>query len=422
MNVHHRSTGRWRAVTAATAALAVAALAACSSGSGSEGDGDGTATSIRVADYYTDEPANSIIGGVLDTCGEQAGVTIEREAVPSGEYLAKILQQSSSRTLPDLQMLDAQELPAIAGSGALAEVDARGVPTDNVGESVLALGTFDDAVYGLAPTVGTVALFYNTDMLAEAGVEPPTTWDELEAAAEQLTTDDRYGIAFSAKNDGQGTYAFLPLFWSAGASEDELNSAAAQEALQLEVDMVAGGYASQSVVQWGNSDVGDQFLNRDAAMALTSVTQMSKLDEDAELAYEIIETPVPAAGDTSIAPLGGEIWTLPNTGDSGREEAAAQVLECLMSDETQLSLAIDRRVIPANPELDEAYLEELPDLGAYVELARNGRSRTAVLGEDWPAANAAIWTAVQAAVTGDQSVQEALDAAQQTLDGARAGS
>jgi len=401
-----RSNGR-RVLVAATAFATVAALSACSGGGGGSTQ-NGSVTSLRVADYYTDEPANSIIGDMLDACGASIGVTIEREAVPSSDYLSKVLQQSSSKTLPDVQMIDAQDLPSIATSGALSPVGERDVSTDNVGKSVLSLGTVDDEVFGLAPTVGTIVLFSNDDMLAEAGLTSPKTWDELKTTAAALTSGDRYGIAFSAKNDGQGTYAYLPLLWSAGGSEDDLDSEAARSALQLEVDLVTAGSASQSAVQWGNSDVGDQLLTGKAAMAITSGTQMSKLDEDESLNYTITSIPVPEASDTAVAPIGGEVWTLPRSGDDAREIAAGKLLSCIMSDDTQLSLAEERRVVPANPDLDAEYLEKLPQLADYVSVVRDGRSRTAILQGAWPQTNSAIWTAVQSAVTGQSSVDQAM--------------
>jgi len=410
MSKSFRSSRRRHVVVVATALATVATLSACSGGGGGSAS-SGDVTSLRVADYYTDEPAKSIIGDMLDSCGQSIGVTIEREAVPSSDYLSKVLQQSSSRTLPDVQMIDAQDLPAIATSGALSPLAERDVSTDGVGDSVLSLGTVDDEVYGLAPTVGTIVLFTNDDMLAEAGLTAPTTWEELKSTAATLTSGDRYGVAFSAKNDGQGTYAYLPLLWSAGGSEDELDSAAAKSALQLEVDLVDAGSASQSTVQWGNSDVGDQFLTGKAAMAITSGTQMSKLDEDASLNYTITSIPVPEAGDTAIAPLGGEVWTLPRSGDDAREAASAGLLSCIMSGDTQLSLAEQRRVVPADPDLDSKYLEKLPELADYVSVVRDGRSRTAILQDAWPTTNTAIWTAVQSAVTGQSSVDEALSVA-----------
>jgi multiple sugar transport system substrate-binding protein len=57
----------------------------------------------------------------------------------------------------------------------------------------------DDGEYYAVPLYGMVQmLWYRADLLDEAGVQPPETWDELEAAAEALTTDGQYGIALPA--------------------------------------------------------------------------------------------------------------------------------------------------------------------------------------------------------------------------------
>src|SRR4051794_36963949 len=91
------------ALATATALVAAAALAACGGGGGS-GSG-GPVTSIRVLDYYNNEPDRTVYAEALNACGQQAGVTIEREVVPGASLIAKVLQQASSRTLPDVLML-----------------------------------------------------------------------------------------------------------------------------------------------------------------------------------------------------------------------------------------------------------------------------------------------------------------------------
>ena len=45
--------------------------------------------------------------------------------------------------------------------------------------------------YGFPKDGNTLAMAYNTDLLDAAGIEPPTTWEELKTAAETLTTGDR---------------------------------------------------------------------------------------------------------------------------------------------------------------------------------------------------------------------------------------
>src|SRR3712207_9419812 len=47
----------------------------------------------------------------------------------------------------------------------------------------------DNKLYGLPKDHNTLAMFYNKDMLQQAGVTtPPKTWDELRAAAQKLKT------------------------------------------------------------------------------------------------------------------------------------------------------------------------------------------------------------------------------------------
>ena len=92
-------------------------------------------------------------------------------------------------------------------------------------------------------------------MLAQAGVTPPTTWDELKAAAAKLTSGNRYGVAFSALANYEGTWQFLPFMWSNGGDETNIASPQVAEALQLWVDLVGSGSASRSVVNWTQADV-----------------------------------------------------------------------------------------------------------------------------------------------------------------------
>ncbi|NOG49054.1 MAG: extracellular solute-binding protein [Chloroflexi bacterium] len=49
-------------------------------------------------------------------------------------------------------------------------------------------------LYGLPFQRSTVLLYYNADLLDEAGLSVPANWDELASAAQALTTDAREGI------------------------------------------------------------------------------------------------------------------------------------------------------------------------------------------------------------------------------------
>ena len=97
---------------AAMASLIPLTLAACGGG-GSNAGGSASSSSeavdsLTVLDYYTDEPGKSNIDAQLQKCGTSIGVAkVDHQSVPGPTLIQKVLQQASSKTLPDVLMLDA---------------------------------------------------------------------------------------------------------------------------------------------------------------------------------------------------------------------------------------------------------------------------------------------------------------------------
>jgi multiple sugar transport system substrate-binding protein len=398
---------------AAAAAAVPLALAACGDGDdGGAASSSSAVKSLRVLDYYANEPDKTVIGNMLDACGKANGVTIKREAVPGDTLIQKVLQQSSSKTLPDVLMLDNPDLQQIAATGALAPLDEFGLSADGYAEGVVAASTYKDKLYGLQPITNTIALFYNKDILAKAGVRPPKTWDELRATAKKLTHGKQYGIAFSAPATYEGTWQFLPFMWSNGGDEKDIATPETAAALQLLVDLVNDGSASKSVVNWAQADVNDQFKAGNAAMMINGPWQFPVLDAEKSLHYEVAPTPAPNAGDPVVSPLGGETWTVPQTGSKARQQKAAKIVECLNSDANQLRQARERQTVPTKTALLDQFVAEQPSMEAFSELVKTARARTGELGADWPKAATKIYTAEQAALTGEAPPQKALEQAQ----------
>ena len=396
----------------ATAMVVTAAMGLAACGGGGGAGSSGQVSTIRVLDYYNNEPDRTVYAQTLDACGQQAGVTIEREAVPGASLIAKVLQQASSRTLPDVLMIDNPDLQQIAASGALAPISDFGLTTDGYAEGIVSASTYDGKVYGLQPVTNTIGLFYNEDLLAQAGVTPPTTWEELKAAGAKLTSGNRYGLAFSAAATYEGTWQFLPFMWSNGGDETNIASPEVAQALQLWVDLVNSGSASRSVVNWTQADVKDQFMAGNAAMMINGPWQFPVLDKAPELKYGVVPIPVPQPGATEVAPLGGETWTIPQTGDRGRQAKAAEIVACLNSDANQIALATKRSTVPTKTALLDQFVAEVPKMSAFTEQVKTARARTGKLGAQWPAAATKIYTAVQAAITGGATPEAALRQAQ----------
>lgn len=397
-----------RAVTKAGILTPLAALVSgCGSGA------QAPAGTLRVLDSYANEPDHTFIGEALQAAADKAGVELQRVSVDGSALVQRVLQQGSSGTLPDVLMLDNPNLQQIAQTTALRPFDELGIPTDGYAKGILQACTFDGRVYGLAPTVNTIALFYNVRALDEAGLAPPTTWDELRETAAKLTSGRRYGIAFCGNATYEGTWQFLPFFWSNGADERDIASTEAAQALGLLVDLVRDGSASTSVLNWGQVEVKDQFISGRAAMMVNGPWQIPEMADLDDLDYEVVTLPVREPAQTAVAPLGGEVWTVPATGNSAKEAKAAELLTAFFTDESQLSMGEQRYTVPGKAALAEEYLQRRPDMETFTELIADARARTAKLGPEWPPTAKALYTAIQLALTGESSPADALARAEE---------
>ena len=106
--------------------------------------------------------------------------------------------------------------PYIAQSVAVKRDDYIGAFLDSV--------LWEDKMYGLPYDGETTGLFYRKDLFEAAGIaEPPKTWEELEAAAQALTTEGQYGYIMFAP---EAAYYLVPLWQNGGEllSEDGTTS------------------------------------------------------------------------------------------------------------------------------------------------------------------------------------------------------
>lgn len=401
-----------RIIAAIAGAAAVSlSLAACSSGSG----GSGGKTTLTVEDYYSANPSMSGYNSIYKECGTEVGVKVNPVHVAGASLIQKVLQQASSKTLPDVLMLDNPDVQQIAATGALAPLKDFGVsaPKGDV-PAVVKAGTYKGELYGIAPVINSIALYYNVDMLKAAGVTPPKSWDELKAAALKLTDSSKgvYGFAMSNINTYEGTWQFLPFFWTNGGNEKNINTAEAAQAVQFDVDLQNDGSMSKSSVNWSQQDVNNQFVAGKAAMMINGPWQLPVLNSTKGLNFDSVPIPTRTSSQKVVSPLGGETYNVPNTGDKTKMALAAKFVQCLNKPATQLKIAKISGNVPADQTSAATWAKSHPQVESFVETVKTARARTAELGPDWPKAATAIYTGVQLALTGKASPQDALAQAQ----------
>ena len=145
-----------------------------------------------------------------------------------GGYSDKINASVMSGDLPDVLTVDGPNIAAYAENGIiqpLAEVSEK--DKSEYLESIIEQGTYNDKLYALGAMESSVGLYYNKDILKEAGVEVPDadhpwTFSEFLNVLEKVkkVTDKKKGYALDMTFPvGEATiYYYAPFFWSNGGN------------------------------------------------------------------------------------------------------------------------------------------------------------------------------------------------------------
>jgi len=245
-----------------------------------------------------------------------------------------------------------------------ADLDANFAP---VAQAAKVAGTW----YGLPTAVRSLALFYNADMLAEAGYDaPPATWEEFVEIAKALTVKegDRfvqvgYGFAPNGQDHHLVREVLVRQFGGAPYSDDNLtvtyDSEAGIEALTFYTDWVTKyGFAVPEFVP-GNNGYRDGFRQlENIAMIVDGSFAIGDVKKVA-FNWGVTELPVRAGSDVK-SNFGSFFMNglTPNAAkDPAKLEAAARFLKFVTSDDA-MKLWLDvvgelpaSRTLIADPEL-----------------------------------------------------------------------
>src|SRR5690606_29680609 len=315
---------------------------------------------------------------------------------------------------------DNPAVSTLAETGMLTTVEEFGLDTSAIDENLLAAGVVDDEAYGIPIGANTLSLYYNAEVLDNAGVDPAsiTDWDSLTAALQQITDAGDKGITFAAIGTEEGTFQFLPWFWGAGADLRDLSSPEAVEALELWKGWLDEGYAPNSVINNSQNTTWEEFLTGDFAFVENGTWQVNSAAA-ADFETGVVQPPAKDGGGAP-APTGGELSGAPVQSGEGRYQVTRQIVECMTTPEGFVETANTfAYYVPPTEEGQEQLLAESPELETWVEAVRSAKGRTSDnLGTDYPKISEALWTAVQNALSGSATPQEALSAAQADAEAA----
>jgi multiple sugar transport system substrate-binding protein len=129
------------------------------------------------------------------------GIHVEYVGIPSSSVQQKYDTAVAGGATPDVGGITTSYLSDLVGQDALEPLDDR-LSASPLHDKLLAnllddvrQATGDHKLYELPSSANLDVIWYRKDWFAQAGLQPPTTWDELLADATKLTDKaaNRYG-------------------------------------------------------------------------------------------------------------------------------------------------------------------------------------------------------------------------------------
>ena len=391
------------------APLLLAAGLACSMLGGNvyaeEASGD-----VTIWYYWETEGHQKALNHIIEEFNSsQDDITVEAKYVPFADFKKQLSIGASADELPDLVILDNPDHAAYAAMGIFADITDK-FDVSNYYEGPVNSCTLDGKLYGVPFGSNDLVLFYNEDMLKEAGVEVPTTWDELLEAAKATTTDTVSGFAHCALQNEEGTFNFLPWVWSTGASSYEINSEGGIKALTFEKDLVDSGAMTKEAINWTQGDTMHQFIAGNLAMMINGTWQIPTMrDEVPDLKWNV--APIPQDKEQASG-LGGENYAVIA---GGNEDAAIEFLKYATTPETCLYMMNAMGYISADSTIAENQFEGDDVYQVFVDEMQYAHARGPL--PEWPSISDAISLAFNKVITGESSPEDAAAEAQATIDG-----
>jgi multiple sugar transport system substrate-binding protein len=350
-----------------------------------------------------------------------AGVTVKRQYVPFANLDTKLLTQAAGHDLPNLLAVDNPFVSTMISTGQVVPLSGlSGFSTKGYYPAVINEGLSAGKYYSL-PVAGanSIALIYNIAMFKAANLTPPKTWADLVTDAKALTTSDHYGIALTCEPAEDTTWQWEPFFWTNGGKATFANIASAPgvQALDLWKQLIDAGSASKDCLNWSQTPAAStQFIDGKAAMMVNGPWNFPTMNQSKQFygkQFGVVSIPTRVAGQHTIVPLGGEDWMVSKTGGSAAQQLAFEYIQGMQTSSKELQLAKLFGYLPAKIAVAKTYLKQAgPEWTVYVNQTLYAHPRTLGLGVKYPKISQAVWTAIQAALSGSQSVQDALNTAQ----------
>jgi multiple sugar transport system substrate-binding protein len=418
---------RWHlAVFAVLAALLLAACGGKSSDEATGGGGDDGGETTAASTTY-DGPKvdlafwNGFTGGdgpfmrdlVQQFNSEHPNINVKMVVQQWADYYQKVPQAVQSGKGPDVGVMHVDQLATNAARNVIVPLDDLAKTLDlkesDFAKTIWDAGIYQDERYGIPLDMHPLGFYYNTEHLQKAGIEPPTTGEELMAAMDKVKQS---GVEqpFWQSSTWPAHLMFMSLLWQNGgdlynadATEATWNSPEGVEALQWMVDLVGKGYSPKNVSQDADYIA---FKNGKTTFHWNGIWQTMDLAKT-DLKWDVAPLPKVFGEDAVWAGSHNLVVTRQGSEDENKFQAAKVFINWIS--EKSIEWAKAGQVPARNSVRESQEFEQLEHQSTLAEQIDDVHFAPAVpgIGE----AQFEMEQAVNRAVLGKQSPKQALDQA-----------
>ncbi|CAN5771403.1 ABC transporter substrate-binding protein [soil metagenome] len=371
---------------------------------------------------------------------EATGVQLEIVQSPYADLYTKLVTAFETNDATyDLVMLDDPWMPKFGTMGALTDLTPLGIEQDpDIPQIVWDVGTWPPPHGAVPPSevdkpsellgvtvVGNVQMFmYRCDITPE----PPASYEEVLARAQEQNTADFAGYIIRGKATNPVVADFLPILWSFGGDvfDADWNVVFDSPESLAAVKFVIEDLKAVAQPDPANTDAAD----RSRLMSQGGGYQSSiwpgeintiVLGEGTTLdTTTVCFTPIPAGPSGSGVGMMGN-WMLAIPKASENQQAAADFIKWMLQADTQKTYAENNGIPSRTSVLKDETLTEanpyFPVLADALQAPPNWRPRT----DQWNAVEAIIGQELNGALAGLKSAEDAVAAASSQIRGLMAG-
>jgi multiple sugar transport system substrate-binding protein len=320
-------------------------------------------TTLRLVEVITSPERTAVLEELVAQYeAENEGVTVEITSLPWGQAFETLATMVAGGDIPDVVEMPDTWAALYAGSDRLESLEDHIAGWEYGGtltDKTLAMGRQAGEAYMIPYGFYLRAMFYNRNLLAEAGVEsPPGTMEEFMAAAAAVSElDGKSGYCLRGGPGGTNGWIMMAAAMN-GTNEfftedgqSRINEPGSVEGIQFLLDLYQNGYAPRDAVNWGFNEIVAGFYSGTCAFldqdpdALIAIAERMDADD-----FAVMPMPVGPSGQ-AFPTIGFAGWSIFNTTE--HEDEAWDLVASLSSPQANSVWAQRVGVIPIHEGADQ---------------------------------------------------------------------